>query len=338
MRMMQVARDATRSRAHDDGDTLEGRLRLQPLTERVVGRLPGPSWVWVVAWALVPWANAGINLLLDTETKSAVWGQSGTVVVLNYAALSFAVVLAIWGSRRIARRVEELRGASPFRELNSVVAPLVGAVGVALAFGLSAFVEDGLIAAVLRGITWLVVGAALWAFLWSYVVLQLGLYRLGGLPVADAARTDPGLGLRPVGDVAFTGLWILLAWLVPLVLTGLPDVVGVTIGSLVLAAALATFFLSLVRLHQQMVKAKAEELALARNLYAQAYQPLRENATLETLEQQRSLLAAADALEKRAKAIHDWPIDEGTFARVLTIATSVVAITIGRLILDPFGL
>jgi hypothetical protein len=43
-------------------------------------------------------------------------------------------------------------------------------------------------------------------------------------------------------------------------------------------------------------------------------------------------------LEKRAKAIHDWPIDEGTVARVLTIATSAVAITIGRLILGPFGL
>jgi hypothetical protein len=45
---------------------------------------------------------------------------------------------------------------------------------------------------------------------------------------------DPGLGLRPLGDVAFMGLWILLASLVPLVLTGLPDVVGVVIGVAVL--------------------------------------------------------------------------------------------------------
>jgi hypothetical protein len=37
-------------------------------------------------------------------------------------------------------------------------------------------------------------------------------------------------------------------------------------------------------------------------------------------------------------AIHEWPIDEGTLARVITIATSVIAITIGRLILDPLGL
>ena len=138
--------------------------------------------------------------------------------------------------------------------------------------------------------------------------------------------------------MAFTALWILLAWLVPLVLTGLTDVVGFAIGVAVLAVALAAFFLSLVRLHHRMVEVKAEELALARGLYSQAYAPIRERPTLDTLEQQRNLLAAADALEQRAKAIHDWPIDEGTFARVITIATSVVAITIGRLILDPFGL
>ena len=148
---------------------------------------------------------------------------------------------------------------------------------------------------------------------------------------------DPGLGLRPFGDVAFSGLWILLAWVVPLVLT-VSDVVGVVLGCTLLAVALATFFFSLARLHQQMVEVKAEELALARDLYAQAYAPVRETPTLQMLEQQRNLLSAADALEKRAKAIHDWPIDERTFARVITIATSVVAITIGRLLLDPFGL
>jgi len=56
-----------------------------------------------------------------------------------------------------------------------------------------------------------------------------------------------------------------LAWLVALVLTDLPDVVGFVIGVLVLAAGLATFFLSLLRLHRQMVEIKAGELAIARD-------------------------------------------------------------------------
>jgi hypothetical protein len=65
---------------------------------------------------------------------------------------------------------------------------------------------------------------------------------------------------------------------------------------------------------------------------------LRAPPTLETLERQQPLLSAADALEKRAAAIHESPIDEGTFARVLTIATSVAGISVARLILDPLGL
>jgi hypothetical protein len=131
---------------------------------------------------------------------------------------------------------------------------------------------------------------------------------------------------------------MLLAWLVPVLLTGLPDIVGVAIGVLVLGGALATFFLSLLRIHRQMVEVKASELAIARELYAQAYEPVRAARTLEVLERQARLLGAADALEKRARAIYEWPIDEGTLARVITIATSVIAITIGRLILDPLGL
>ena len=134
------------------------------------------------------------------------------------------------------------------------------------------------------------------------------------------------------------GLWMLLACVVPILLTGLPDIVGVTTGVLVLAGGLATFFLSLWRLHRQMVEAKASELAMARELYAQAYEPIRTAPTLEALEQQRGLLGAADALEKRAHAIHEWPIDESTLARVITITTSVIAMTVARLILDPFGL
>lgn len=323
--------------------------RLRPVTERILTRLPGPRVLWIVAWTLVPWLNAGANLLLETGARSAIWEQSRALVLLNYAALSFAIAVALWGTERIADRVARLRATTanvlevdatePFREMNSVAGPLVASAATAIAFAVSTLVADGWTAAILRGATWLVLGIALWAFLWTYASLQLGLDRLGRerlLP--EAVRVDPTLGLQPLGAVAFTGLWMLLAWMVPLLLTGLPDVVGVAIGVVVLGGALATFFLSLLRLHRQMVKVKMSELAVARDLYAQAYEPVRKARTLEALERQHSLLGAADALEKRAQAIHEWPIDEGTLARVITIATSVIAITIGRLILDPFGL
>ncbi len=336
-------------RSRERGSSVEATSRLRPLSERIVARLRGARALWIGVWALVPWLNAGANLLLESDNRSAIWEQSRALVVLNYAALSFAVVITVWGVARIARRLEALwpttsevlegEGSEPFREINSVAGPLAGSVAMAAAFGVSALLTDGWEAAVLRGATWFVLGIAFWTFLWTYASLQLGLDRLGRARLApDAPRVDPTLGLRPLGAVAFMGLWMLLVWLVPILLTGLPDVVGVAIGLAVLGAAFAAFFLSLRRLHRQMVEVKTRELAIARDLYAQAYEPVQAAPSLESLERQRNLLSAADALEKRALAIHEWPIDEGTLARLITIATSVVAVIVARIILDPFGL
>jgi hypothetical protein len=101
------------------------------------------------------------------------------------------------------------------------------------------------------------------------------------------------------------GLWLLLAWMVPVLVTGLPDVIGLAIGLLVLGGGLAAFVFSLWGLHRQIVEVKENQLELARELYAEAYAPVRAERTLEALERQHSLLGAADALEKRARAIHD---------------------------------
>jgi hypothetical protein len=310
--------------------------------------LPGRRIYWIAAGALIPWVNAGGNLLLGAET-SAVWEQSDLLVVLNYAALSFAVVLTLWGTERIARRSERLRAetadvldtdvADPFRAMNNVVGPLVIAVGAAVAFAVSAFLRDGWASAFLRGGTWLLLGIAFWTFLWTYACLQFGLNKLGdGHLRRDNALIDPSLGLRPLGAAAFMGLWMLLVSLVPVVLTGLPDVVGFVIGLVVLAGGLGAFFFSLWGLHRQMTAVKEGQVAISRELYAEAYEPVRVERTLEALERQRGLITAAEALEKRALAIHDWPVDQATWAWVIGIATSVFALTLGRLILKPLGI
>ena len=80
--------------------------RLRPLTERILAQLPGPRVLWIAVWALVPWLNAGVNLVLDTEGTSAVWEQSRALVLLNYASLSFAIVITLWGTERLARRLD----------------------------------------------------------------------------------------------------------------------------------------------------------------------------------------------------------------------------------------
>ena len=320
---------------------------LRPLTERILARLPGDRGIWILAWALLPWMNAGANLLLDTDARGAVWGQGRTLVVLNYGALSLAVVICVVGARRIAQRVASLHettsldvdATSRFGGVGSVAGPVVVSIAAALAFGVSAAAADGWVPALLRGGTWLLLGLPVWTFVWIYGALLLGFHRLGRerlLP--DAARVDPTLGMRPFGALAAMALWMLLVWLVPLLLTALPDVFGIAIGVTALVGALGAFCYSVFRLHRQMVEVKDGELASARRLYAAAYEPVRAEPTLAMLDEQRGLLGAADALEKRADAIHEWPIDEGTLARVLTITTSVIAMAIARLLLDPFGL
>jgi uncharacterized membrane protein YbhN (UPF0104 family) len=67
---------------------------------------------WIVLWALLAWLNAGLNLLLEPEARSAVWEQSRLLVILNYAALSVAIVITLWGTARIARRLEALRAST----------------------------------------------------------------------------------------------------------------------------------------------------------------------------------------------------------------------------------
>lgn len=322
---------------------------LRPLSERVLARLDGPRAVWVALWALVPWANAGANLLLGSDRTSAVWEQSAVLVLLNYSAISLGVAVSLWGANVLAHRLETLQvGASevlvgeesaPFRGVNRVAGPVVAAVVTAVALGGTALVDEGWAQALVRGVTWFVLGVALFSFVWTYGSVLLGLDRLGRARLQpNALHVDPGLGLQPLGGVASTGLWMLLVWLVPVVLTGLPDLLGAVIGLLVLAAALATFFLSMLGLHRQMAAVKRRELSLARELYARAYAPVHTSPTLDVLERQRNLLAAADALEQRARSIHEWPVPERTPTLVITVVTSVVAMTIGRLILDPLGL
>jgi hypothetical protein len=304
---------------------------------------------WIAAWGLVPWLNAGGNLLLGTKHTSAVWEQSDVLIVLNYVAISFAIVVSLLGTERIVRRLGELgktrqagfdsEHRSHFRGLGSTLGPLAVSGVAAAVFAVSTLLADGWVAGALRGATWFVIGIALFTYLWTYGCLLLGLNRVGSERlVPDPLHVDPGLGLQPLGSIASTGLWMLLVWLVPVLVTALPDVVGAIIGLLVLAAVLAALFLSLLRLHWQMLEIKASELEIARELYAQAYAPVHEARTLDALEHRRGLLAAADNLEKRASAIHEWPFAERTPTLVLTVATSVVAMTIGRLILDPFGL
>jgi hypothetical protein len=321
-----------------------------PLTERILARLPGRRLAWLVAWALVPWLNLAVILAVD----AAEWTRAEIrlIDVLNRVAVSLAVVLSLWGAARIAHHLRQLRPALAkvveedeqdverlFAGIDSTLAPLLLTVVTVVVLPLDEILNGEPLDGLIQGVTWLVLGVPLWTVGWVYVTLQMGLNRLGrGHLTLEAYRGDRSLGLRPVGRLAFTGFWMLFGTVGPLVVTGFTDPAGLLLGIGVLAAGLGLFFLSLRRVNRQMVAVKQRELALALDLYLQAYRPVRDQPSLEMLQRQAGLLKAAEDLEKRAERIMEWPFDEPTFARVVTIATSVTAAIIARLILGPIGL
>jgi hypothetical protein len=226
-----------------------------------------------------------------------------------------------------------------FDGIDRTMVPLLVTAAAAVVLPLDEVLGGEPAAAVIQAATWLIIGIPLGTAIWVYLTLQVGLNRLGrGQLTLQGYRGDRSLGLRPVGRLAFTGFWMLLGSVGPLVLTNVSDLPGVVVGIGVLVAGVGLFFLSLRRLNRQMMAVKQRELEQARNLYRYAYEPVREEPTLEVLQRQAGLLGAAEAMEKRAERIQEWPFDEATFARVVTIASSVAAVIISSLILDPVGL
>lgn len=329
---------------------LAGPRPAVPLTERILARLPGRRLAWVVAWALVPWLNLAVIVVLgDGE-----WARTGVPLeeVLDRTAVTFAVLLSLWGTARIT---DDLRTLGPslarvieqdepdverlFDGIDRTMVPLLVTAAAAVVLPLDEVLGGEPAAAVIQAATWLIIGIPLGTAIWVYLTLQVGLNRLGrGQLTLQGYRGDRSLGLRPVGRLAFTGFWMLLGSVGPLVLTNVSDLPGVVVGIGVLVAGVGLFFLSLRRLNRQMMAVKQRELEQARNLYRHAYEPVRDEPTLEVLQRQAGLLGAAEAMEKRAERIQEWPFDEATFARVVTIASSVAAVIISSLILDPVGL
>ena len=156
-----------------------------PLTERILARLPGPRLAWVAAWAMVPWLNLAVVAVLEGDD----WVRNGVPVgeVLNRTAVSFAVLVSLYGAARIT---DELRTVRPvlarvveqeepdverlFRGIDSSLAPVVLTAATVAILPLDEAIRGEPVAALIQAATWLVLGIPLWTAVWVYLTLQLG--------------------------------------------------------------------------------------------------------------------------------------------------------------------
>jgi hypothetical protein len=132
--------------------------------------------------------------------------------------------------------------------------------------------------------------------------------------------------------------WIITPGTVPvllLVARTLTDIIPILA---ILLSRLAIFFLSLYRIHRQMVAVKKHYMEWVRSLYAQAFQPVRKERSLDALRTQAPVPSAVEALERRAEAIYPWPFDASIPGRIAAIITSVIAAIVARRVLSSLGL
>jgi len=259
-------------------------------------------------------------------------------------------IVSLWAVRVLAQRVnalqpliEELVGAPatdprthPFRLVGNTAGPLLLCLLTASVWGADFLRHPSpvtIAATVLLGLGWLPANCAMWVCL----TLFLGLDRLGRQRLRlRSFHQDRSLGLAPLGQLAATALTLFVAALVPFVLVTARDR-QTTISALVhFAIAVAAFFLSLYRLHEQLSAAKRRYLVQVRRLHAEAFAPVEPDWPLDVLTAQAARMNAARALEQHVGTIQSWPVGETVMARIAAIATSVVTGIVVRIVLSKF--
>ncbi len=306
----------------DPVDATTDTLRVGfPLTERVLGRLGAPRWLWIGLWSAVP-LLIPVALLITLALE----GQSDRVtsdidVIIPQLVLVYVVLLGLWGIGRLTSRAHALapqlsrltqETAHPQRAGRfDVTGPIALTIGITLVAFIGFIARFGPLAAVVIVPPVLLAMLPIMTFVWVYLEVLTGLDRLGQKRLAlDPFPQDTTLGLGPVGSLAFTGLALLLAGALPVSVSNTDDLASVALSLGFLGVSVAVFFLSMWRIHRQMAAAKARYLAETQAAYAAAYEPYRQTRSLATLEEQAPVLGIAHALDERAHQIREWPIDQ----------------------------
>jgi hypothetical protein len=237
-------------------------------------------------------------------------------------------------------RVEELTGqrTSPFAGRGAVVPPLVLAGLVTLLFhGPRLSLPTPVIVLVAIGDFLGVIPQ--WVAFWGYVQIGLALDWLGRQPLAlRPFDEDRSLGLRPFGNLAFELFVVYVAIVVPPLIVTASNLASLVLNSGILALGVGLFFLSMYRLHRQLVAAKAEWWRWAQALTAEAMRPLKQEVSTAALEAQAAPLMSADSVGRHVAAIQEWPVGDGILRTVAGIATGVLTALVVRVLLTRLGL
>lgn len=323
---------------------------LKPVTERILASLGRPTWLWTLLWGLVPLVSPFVFATAIRLSGQTLEAEDFSNLLLTQAVVAYACLVLLWGAGVLARQAMALRqdmarltptgDHTPlFRHMGSVSGPLAMTTLVAIILSASGWATYGPIPPLAALPLLVVYMLPIQTFVWVYVTILADLDRLGRRPLAlDLFPQDRTLGLERIGALASTGVGLVLAAAVPVLLAGSDEPVTLGISLALVATSVGVYLLSMWRIHRQMVAAKARYVAIARRLYAEAYEPMRADPSVATLETRASVLGQAQALEARAHDIPTWPLDEGTLRFVAVVITGVVTSLVVRALLATAGL
>jgi hypothetical protein len=298
----------------------------------------------MVAWASI--ASIGYYLAHVADARATYPGEAFLAV---FALFNF---IGLWASSEVGRRLAELEPAidallpgveesarDVFARVGSTVGPLAFTLVATALFEFTDFVAAPSLAVGLRIVPAFIGQMAGAAFIWVYLALLAGLVRLGGRPLnLPSYLTDPGLGLRPFGRLAFIGFVGITLMIGAFVATTGGDQRTDAIAIVVIPGLGILFFASLYRLHQRMLAVKREHMAWARGLYAAALAPVEASPTAATVERQSATLLAAGEIERRVKEIAEWPFDDWVLRAVVAILLGAMAGLVARAVATGIGI
>lgn len=332
-----------------DGSGEADNTTFEPtVSERVLRRLSGRRWVWILVWASVPLASFVVfvaALRLAGHTPGA---HEVLDLLTTQAALVYACLVLLWGVGLLARQAADVRRdlvlkrqpvpTDLFDRVGRMWGPLALTAVVAALITTNGWLRYGPFPPLVALPLVIVYSVPILTFVWVYLAVLLDLDRLGRQPLRlQGFPEDRTLGLKDVGALASTGLGLLLIASVPVLLAGADQPVTFGVSIAIVAFAVGIFVLSMWRIHRQMVKARDGFVRFTRGLYADAYAPIRKDPNVEVMKAQAAALPVAQSLDERAHNLLTWPIDEGTVKFIAVVITSVVTSLIARALFAAVG-
>jgi hypothetical protein len=275
------------------------------------------------------------------------YGGSRSVVVFSVLG-----IVAIFAVRKLFELLESIQPAvrdligggapaeaTPFAACSSTAGPLVASAVQAAIFGGVDFLRNpSLATALLFGVIF-VWGIPIWTFWWMSGAIFLGLDRLGRMDLnLKPFVLDRSLGLRPLGRLAFQVFAMFMALMLPPIALATVEVRTTLILLCAIGAVVLLLFLSLHRLRRRLQAEKRTHLDACRQQIAQTLRDRSSSPAGGDAVTRLWDLHAAEAMERRALAIQEWPFDETVFVRIIAIATSVGTVILSRLVLLRIGL